>query len=131
MKHHLVLIKSDPFFICKRLKRINKNFFVFYNKLTQVYQLFSKRGRHFVFEADLGSFLNYNALVLAEKNSVKHLAEIIKNIDEMNEKLEKESSRNLQETSSFALRDMLEFANKKNCDVDFSNEKIFRRENDS
>lgn len=131
MKHHLILIKNDIFKICKRLKKINKNFVVYFNKLNCCFELYSKRFNRLVFEANLGKELTYKTLIFAWQNGINNLDTLIKSIDKENAKLEKENSQNLQDFSKQVIGEMLKFADRKNCDVDFSKEKIFRRENDS
>ena len=127
---HLVLIKNDLFGISKRIRQINKKLFVFLNKKTKTYQIYSKKGENFLFEKDLGSFLNQKAIVFVLENKIENMKTILDNMDRQNEKKEKAEKEKQIEFAKDVLTDFINFADKKTEDVDFSKIKIGGR-NDS
>ena len=121
---HLNLIKNDLFSISKRVRRINKSLFIFFNKKTNTYQIYSKKGQSFLFEKDLGSSLNQKTIRFVFENKIEKLKSIVENIDRENAKKEKEENENRANFAKSVLNDFISYADKKNDDVDFSKIKI-------
>ena len=127
---HLVLIKNDIFSIAKRINRANKNLFVFLNRKTKTYQIFSKKSGAFLFEKDLGKTLNQKAITFVFQNKIENMKSIIENMDRQNEKKEKQEDEKMKLFTKDVLTDFISYADKKTEDVDFSKIKIGGR-NDS
>lgn len=127
---HLVLIKNDLFGVVKRVRRINKNLFIYLNQKTKTYQIYSKKGIAFLFENDLGKTLDQNAIILVQKNRIENINNIVAKIDLENLKKEKTEKERINDFAKNVLKDFITFADKKNQDVDFSKFKIGGR-NDS
>ena len=110
---HLILIENDLFNIAKRIKRINKNLFVFYNKKTNNFEIYSKTNSIFSFETSLGKTLNQQAIKLVFTSSASNLEKIVKNLDIQNEKIENGNLIRQNELAKDMLSDYISFANKK------------------
>lgn len=127
---HLILIKNDLFNIAKRINKINKKLFVFYNKKTQNFEIYSKNGLNFTFEMSADKTLNQTLIKRVRESQICNISQIVSDIDKTNLKLEKQAGEKQKTLANDMLKDCLDFANKKNDDVDFSKLKIGGR-NDS
>lgn len=127
---HLILIKNDLFNIAKRINKINKKLFVFYNKKTQNFEIYSKNGLNFTFEMSADKTLNQTLIKRVRESQICNISQIVSGIDKTNLKLEKQAGEKQKTLVNDMLKDCLDFANKKNDDVDFSKLKIGGR-NDS
>ena len=127
---HLILIKNDLFNIAKRINKINKKLFVFYNKKTKNFEIYSKNGLNFTFEMSADKILNQTLIKRVRENQICNISQIVSDIDKANLKLETQAGEKQKTLANDMLKDCLDFANKKNDDVDFSKLKIGGR-NDS
>lgn len=87
---NLINIFTDPFFICERLKEIDKSYFVMFDLKEKKYQLHSSEQKGnsycltFPFEG-----LDARAVEHAKKTRVENEEKIIEEIDRENKRLEK------------------------------------------
>lgn len=117
---HLILIKNDLFNIAKRIRKINKKLFVFYNKKNNNFEIYSTNGCSFSFEVSLGKTLNQKAIKIVFTSQASNIEGIVKNLDLQNEKIEAANLKKQNMLAKDMLSDCLNFASKKAEDVDFS-----------
>ncbi len=116
-----VLVKNDLFNIADRLKKIDKSYFVLFNKKTKNYEIHSKAQKGSTLCVIAGKKLNEQVIFKVENTKIKFMKKIIYDINSNNKKLEDKSSKDLQEFYGYKLEKFASWANKKNCDIDFSN----------
>ena len=90
MKNHIV-IENDNLYILERLKEIDESYFIVYNTLTSKFEVHSSGqiGGTYCFTIPY-STLDERTIDFAKKTRVERRDEIIKEIDRVNEKREKE-----------------------------------------
>lgn len=116
-----ILIKNDLFSIAKRLRQIDKSYFVVYNKTLCQYEVHSKKQKGTTLCFVVGKFLNAFTLTKAHKTSVRFAKNILINVLEQNQKLEQVELNNKTEKFKQQLNDYLLYASKKSTDVNFDN----------
>lgn len=120
----LIEIKHDPFDIVKRIKQIDKTFKVYYQLLTGDYLLYRKSGLKNVFELNLGQSLDALAIAFILKSRRENIDLILDEIDENNHQLKQNAISSSFERGRAMLKELISFADKKSCDIDFSKENI-------
>lgn len=87
---NLIQIFTDPFFICQRLKEIDKSYFVMFDLEKKNYQLHSseQRGNSYCLTFPFDC-LDARAVEHARKTRVENEEKIIEEIDRENKRLEK------------------------------------------
>lgn len=120
----LIEIKHDPFDIVKRIKQIDKTFKVYYQQLTGDYLLYRKSGLKNVFELNLGQSLDALAVAFILKSRRENIDLILDEIDENNHQLKQNAISSSFERGRAMLKELISFADKKSCDIDFSKENI-------
>lgn len=120
----LIEIKHDPFDIVKRIKQIDKTFKVYYQLLTGDYLLYRKSGLKNVFELNLGQSLDALAVAFILKSRRENIDLILDEIDENNHQLKQNAISSSFERGRAMLKELISFADKKSCDIDFSKENI-------
>ena len=114
-----ILIKNDLFSIAKRLKQIDKSYFVVYNKTLKQYEVHSKKQKGSTLCFVVGNKLNALALTKAHKTSVRFAKNILKNILEQNKKLEQIELNSKTEKFKQQLNDYLAYGFNKSTEVNF------------
>lgn len=87
---NLIQIFTDPFFICQRLKEIDRSYFVMFDLEKKNYQLHSseQRGNSYCLTFPFDC-LDARAVEHARKTRVENEEKIIEEIDRENKRLEK------------------------------------------
>ncbi|MBQ9792342.1 MAG: hypothetical protein IJW32_01165 [Clostridia bacterium] len=116
-----ILINNDLFSIAKRLKKIDKSYFVVFNKTLNQYEVHSKKQKGSTLCFVVGDRLNASALTKAYKTSVRFAKNILKNVLEQNQKLEQTELNNKTEKFKQQLTDYLQYAFNKSTSVNFDN----------
>ncbi|MBQ3213875.1 MAG: hypothetical protein IJB10_02575 [Clostridia bacterium] len=116
-----LIIKNDLFGISKRLKKIDKSYFVVFNKNNKNYEVHStnQKGSSLCFV--VGKHLNAYALIKAQKTSVRFAKSILKDIFNKNQKLYNKELEDIKNKNIDNLNNYLLYASKKCTDVSFDN----------
>lgn len=116
------MIKKDLFNIVNRLKKIDKGYFVIFNKLKNRYEVHNKKQRKdtFAFCSD-NPFLDMGVIIKAYKTNIRNAKQIFKDIDENNKKIDKKNNENLANKYLSKFNEFINYASKKSYDVDFNN----------
>ena len=111
-------IKTDLFNISKRLKKINKDLNIVFNKTKRQFEIFNTRQKVVAYTAT-----NLNAVILqkAHKTSPKFARKIFCQIAEHNNKLQRQTQNNIMEQNLDLFKNYINYANKKNADINFEN----------
>lgn len=91
MKNYF-LINNDVYFISQRIKDIDKNYFIVFNRLKNKYEVhaFAQQGGTYCFTIPFDS-LDERVLDYTLKTRSQNITQIIKEIDEANQKLQKDN----------------------------------------
>lgn len=104
----LKLIKNDMFNIVSRIKRLDRNYFVFYNTKFSRYELYYKKGFKYNFEL---AFSNTCLTVLDYKKVcetlVTNIKNILKQIEKDNEKIQNKNDALLKDELIFKTKTLL------------------------
>ena len=93
-----IKIQSDALFVVDRLRQIDKNYFVVYNTQKKQYELHhSKQVGNTYCLACPYPFLDERFINLAQNTKTENSKEIIKQIEQHNQKIEKNNIQNLIE----------------------------------
>lgn len=112
------IITNDLFNISSRIKKINKDYFIIFNKNKHRYEVhINQKGSNLAF--CLGGTLNSYALKKAITTSCKFTKSIIKNVIESNKKLEKQNEQNFVNKHIETLNRYLSYASSKDTNVTF------------
>ena len=86
------LINSDVYFIAERIKQIDKNYFIVFNRLKNKFEVhaFGQAGGTYCFTIPFDA-LDERTLEFTLKTRSQNMAQIIKEIDEANQKLQKDN----------------------------------------
>ena len=96
-------IKSDVFEIAKRIKSIDKNYFVVLNKTKNRFEVHYKRNKN-TYELTIPyKTLDARAVEFVRKTMVQNKQKIFDEIEKSNEKLEKQKTKNIIENISRSL----------------------------
>lgn len=114
-------VNNDFYNISNRIKQIFYKYAVYFDDKKHEYSVFTKvnNGRK-IFEFNIGKKLDVSAIKKAILTSVKNVKKILKEIDQTNLKLENENANRTLDYSKDQLKVYLNYASKKNCDVDFN-----------
>jgi len=117
MKNYRIEIKNDVLRISKRIKRIDRNYKVFFNSCSQNFEVWHKKELSFV----VGKTLDNLALLKAHKTNIRNARTLLVNMEETNEKLEMKEKNDLENKNKAFLSSLLSYADKKSLDIDFKN----------
>ena len=122
----LKVLKRDMFFVINRLKQINKNYFICYNKKLKLYEMHFKKqkGGSFCFYA--GKKLDAIALKKTYVTQVKNARKLFRELDINNKKIDEEKQRKITEKYMGDFSLMVEYASRKAGDVDFKDFQNFK-----
>ena len=116
-------IEKDMFKISSRIKHINKNFKVYFDRTKKDYVVFDFKfstAPYIVFNA--GKNLNFNALKKAKEISRQNLKQVFKSVEENNKNIDKSKQNYLTKRFLGQLNSYIEYADRKNLDnVSFDN----------
>lgn len=113
-----LLIKNDTFNIVKRLKKIDKKYFVLYNLATKKYEI------HFGKTNTLQLVVPYNSLDkrtlnLVLKTRVENHKKILEEMERHNQKLDQEKQNKMLDEARYKAKEMLQYASQKSDTQDF------------
>lgn len=114
-----ILIKKDLFNISQRLKSIDKNYYILFNKLTKKFEV------HYGQKSSLQLVLPFKNLDkrtidLVLKTKVENKKKLLLEMEENNAKLERESNQQILDEASFKLNEMLKYSQSKCGNIDFN-----------
>lgn len=92
-----VIIKTDLFNICKRLKSINKKYFLVLNKNKNQYEVHFKRTGNTLELVLPFNKLDKRTVDYVLKTQICNREKIIKEIDDYNNKLERDKTKQIKE----------------------------------
>lgn len=108
MDSNKILIGDDLFGIAKRLKRIDDGYFLVYNRDTKKYEVHnSKNVGNTLSLVSPFETLDIRLVHLVRKTRVERFSEIIKEMDEENEKIEKSRKEKIKDNATERLKDAL------------------------
>lgn len=118
----MIEIKNDLFNISKRIKKIDKNYFIVFSPRKKVYEVHYKnqKGSSLAFCVDK-KYLNSEVLTKAYKTSVRNYKKLLSEIESNNLKLDKKNEEYLKQKSEYYLKSYLYYADKKGGDCKFEN----------
>jgi len=104
-------IESDVFNIAKRLKLINAKYLLFFNKKLQQFEVFLQNGyeKEFCFSFK-SQYLDCSLLEKVRANVYKDNDQLIKEIEEHNQKLEQADEQKVNDISSYKLHQIYKYA---------------------
>ena len=105
-----IFISHDLFDIVKRLKQIDKKYFILYNKKSQKFEVHYKRSfgtLELVLPFDK---LDKRTIDLVLSSRVENKKKILKQMEENNQKLEREKNQKLLDEASFKAKEMMTYA---------------------
>lgn len=116
----LIKIKSDVFDIADRVKEVDSGYFVVYNTVLSRFEVHNRhqKGSTFCIVCDDG--LNCKVITKLRKSKIENIDKILREIDENNQKIEQNASKKLKDETSFKLKEMLDYAKKREADSDFN-----------
>lgn len=121
MKNKLILIKNDLFNISNRIKKIDKNYFICFNKTLKQFEVHHKKQPDTTFCFVAGKSLNASVLNKVIKTSVKFYLKNLKNMQEVNLQLNKKSEQNIKEKHMQMFKSLIDYSFKNIRQPNFEN----------
>ena len=116
-----LLIKSDLFNITKRIKQIDKKYFIVFNKKTKKFEVHYKRNSSTLELVLPFDRLDKRTLDFVLKTKMENKQKLIEEMERNNQKLEDEKNRNMLDETTYKAKEMLRYAQSKTGDVNFDN----------
>lgn len=110
---------DDLFNIANRLKEIDRNYFVVFNKINNRFEVHHKKQKGSTLAFVVVGKLDAGVIKKAIKSSIKFAKDILKQIEIDNCLIEKKNTDKLADENMLKFKSYIEYANAKNCDVDF------------
>lgn len=107
----LIKILEDVHDITRRLKEIDTDYFVVYNSTKKCFEVHNSSQKHTYCLTIPFKTLDSRAVDLTIKTRRENIEKILKEIDENNNKLEKENLRKLKDKTTYKLKEMYDYAN--------------------
>lgn len=107
-----ILIKNDVFNIANRLKQINKNYFILYNKNTKKFEVHFKNLKSTLQLIIPYKFLDKRTVDLVQKSRIENNKKLLKELEEHNYKLEQNKTKKLQQELNFKVTETLNYIKK-------------------
>ncbi len=115
-----ILIVNDVFNIAKRLKKIDKNYFVLFNPISQKFEVHHRQSKNTLQLVLPYKFLDYRTLKLVLETKVENQKKLLYEMELANQKLERQKQEKLLDEVSYKAKEMLKYADEKTGqDVDF------------
>lgn len=117
-----IMIKKDLFNIVNRLKKIDKGYYVVFNKFKNRYEIFNKKQKKdtLAFCSDR-PFLDRGIIIKAYKTNIRNAKNLFKEIDENNKKIDEINKNKINNKYLDKFSQFIDYASNKNYDVDFNN----------
>ena len=109
-------ITSDIYCISSRIKELDRDYKVYFNKKKLRYEVYFKNNLSFV----VGKTLDRRAISKALITHIRNKNKIFKDIHENNLKLDKKNNDYILNKSRTRLNSFIEYADKKGGNIDFS-----------
>lgn len=116
-----LLIKSDLFNITKRIKQIDKKYFIVFNKKTKKFEVHYKRNSSTLELVLPFDRLDKRTLDFVLKTKMENKQKLIEEMERNNQKLEDEKNSNMLNETTYKAKEMLRYAQSKTGDVNFDN----------
>lgn len=116
----LIKVCNDLFDVSNRLKQIDSEYVIYFNKDKNLFEVHHKKQRGGSFAFVVGKNLNAAVLKKAVLTSIKFAGKILKQIERDNFLLEKRNIDKATDENMIRFKFYIDYANSKNCDVDFS-----------
>ena len=116
----LVNITTDVFDILSRLKAIDSNYFIVFNTNKQRYEVHNSGQKQTFCLTVPFNKIDARLVPYVRKTRRENADKLIKEMEIHNEKLEQEIKRVQNDEASWKLKEMFDYANKKNNDVNFN-----------
>lgn len=114
-----LLIKNDLFNICKRIKQIDKKYFIVLNKKTKKFEVHYKRNFSTLELVLPFDRLDKRTLDFVLKTRMEHKQKLIEEMEKNNQKLLDENNKNLLDEATYKAKEMLNYAHNKVGEVNF------------
>ena len=121
VKNKLIEIKNDLFNISNRIKRVDENYFICFNKVLKQFEVHHKKQPDTTFCFVAGKTLNVSVLNKAIKTSVKFYLKNLKSMEEVNLKLNKKSEQNIKEKNMHMFKSLINYSLKNIRQPNFEN----------
>lgn len=108
-----IFIKHDVFNIIKKLKKIDKKYFIVYNLNSKKFEVHHKNSANTLQLVLPYDQLDSRTLDLVLKTSVEHQKKLLDDMEKNNQKIEQEKQNRLLDEASFKAKDMLKYAESK------------------
>lgn len=94
-----ILLENDPYYIASRIKQVDENYFIVYNKRRQCFELHNSNQLFSTYALTIPySQLDERTIFLARRTRRENAEKLIKEMDENNERLErKRMQRSLEQ----------------------------------
>ena len=116
----LVNITTDVFDILSRLKAIDSNYFIVFNTNKHRYEVHNSGQKQTFCLTVPFNKIDARLVPYVRKTRRENADMLIKEMEIHNEKLEQEIKRVQNDEASWKLKEMFDYANKKNNDVNFN-----------
>ena len=106
-----IKIESDVFDISKRIKEINEGYFIMYNLDNCKYELHcNNQPNSYCFSYPFEN-LDFKFIDMIYKTNIEHIDNIIQEIDNNNDKIEKNANSIVRDKSNYMLKEIFDFSN--------------------
>ena len=108
----LIKIYEDVFDITKRLKEIDRNYFVVFNTKKQKFEVHNKSQKNTYCLSVPYNTLDIRTIFLTLKSRRENIDKILEEIDVNNQKLEQENNRKIKDLCDFKAKEIFSYAKK-------------------
>lgn len=116
----LIKIFQDVFDITNRIKEIDDGYYAVYNTTKSQYEIHNKKQKFNTFCITCDYGLDSRVIDKLRKTRIENLHKILAEMEAQNEMLEKQSKKAITDEASWKVREMFDYANKKEQDCDFN-----------
>ena len=108
-----ILIKNDVFNIVNRLKQINKNYYILFNKKTTKFEVHFKNLKNTLQLVLPFKFLDKRTVDLVQKSRVENKQKLLLEMEQNNIKIEQNKNKKLTDEVTFKVNEMINFQKSK------------------
>lgn len=116
----LIRIKHDAFNIARRIKSIDKGYFLCFNTITKRFEVHNSKQRHTFCLVVENKQIDCRVLSQVFKTRRENIDKILAEIDKHNKMLENQSKTKMLDKSSFMFKEMFSYASHHEGDVNFT-----------
>ena len=116
------IVKNDLFNISRRIKQIDKNYFLMFNFKTKKFEVHYKRNKNTLEIILPFNVLDKRTLDLVRKTRVENREKLIEEMDKNNKELELKNNVKIKDEVTFKAKEMISYIQNKgdNYNIDFS-----------